>query len=66
MDFDYSPKVLEARGKLQAFMDTHVYPQEVEHDEFVENQANLWQQWPGMDWMRPGSLRPASRRFRCG
>ena len=52
MDFDYSPKVLEARGKLQAFMDAHVYPNEAEHDEFVEDQTNLWQQWPRMDALK--------------
>ena len=26
MDFDYSPKVMEAKERLEAFMDEHVYP----------------------------------------
>ena len=28
MDFDMSPKVVELRDRLMAFMDEHVYPKE--------------------------------------
>jgi len=28
MDFEYSPKVIEARARLEAFMEEHVYPSE--------------------------------------
>ncbi len=52
MDFDYSPKVLEAKGRLEAFMDAHVYPQEEDHDTFVDDQNNLWKQWPKMDGLK--------------
>jgi acyl-CoA dehydrogenase len=46
MDFDYSPKVLEARARLEAFMEQHVYPREAEHDRFVDDPAHLWEQPP--------------------
>ena len=46
MDFDFNAKVLEVRGRLEAFMGANVYPYESEHDEFIDNPANLWQQWP--------------------
>lgn len=46
MDFDYSPKVLENKEKLEAFMDAYVYPAEREHHDFVMDQANLWKQPP--------------------
>ena len=35
MDFDYSAKVIEAKERLEAFMDEHVYPAEREHHDFV-------------------------------
>ena len=42
MDFDYSPKVKELRGKLTAFMDEHVYPNEQRfHDEVAR--GDRWQ-----------------------
>lgn len=30
MDFDYSPKTEDMRARLQAFMDTHIYPNEAQ------------------------------------
>ena len=44
MDFEYSPKVLENLETLEAFMDAHVYPAETEHNQFVNDPANLWVQ----------------------
>ena len=52
MDFDYSPKVLEAKARLEAFMDAHVYPQEEDHDTFVDDQNNLWKQWPKLEGLK--------------
>ncbi len=46
MDFDYSPKVLESKEKLEAFMEAHVYPAEREHHDFVMDRPNLWKQPP--------------------
>ncbi len=42
MEFDYSPKVKELQGRLNAFMDAHVYPNEHRfHDEVAE--GDRWQ-----------------------
>ena len=46
MDFDYSPKVLENKARLEAFMDEYVYPAERQHHDFVMDQKNLWKQPP--------------------
>ncbi len=46
MDFNYSPKVMEHKERLEAFMDANVYPAEREHHDFVSNPDNLWQQPP--------------------
>ncbi|MEZ5407021.1 MAG: acyl-CoA dehydrogenase family protein [Acidimicrobiales bacterium] len=52
MDFEHSPKVIEARDRLRAFMDAHVYPREAEHDDFVNDPANLWQQPPMIEELK--------------
>ena len=49
MDFQYSPKVQDLRGRLIAFMDEHVYPIEQERDHFLHDPANAWTPWPGGD-----------------
>ncbi len=46
MDFEYSPKVIEHKERLEAFMDAYVYPAEQEHHDFVTDPANRWQQPP--------------------
>jgi len=52
MDFEHSPKVIEARDRLRAFMDAHVYPREAEHDDFVNDPANLWRQPPMIEELK--------------
>ncbi len=52
MDFEYSPKVVEAQDQLRTFMDEHVFPREREHHDFVTNQANLWQQPPVVEELK--------------
>ena len=45
MDFDYSPKVQQLQARLSAFMDEHIYPNEVAfHAEIDANRAagNAW------------------------
>src|SRR2546422_5692279 len=42
MDFDYSPKVIELRDRLRAFMEAHVYPNEQRFDDEV-GQGDRWQ-----------------------
>lgn len=42
MDFDYSPKVQELRGRLMGFMDKHIYPNEKTYvDQLAE--GDRWQ-----------------------
>ena len=52
MDFDYTPKVMEAKERLEAFMDAHVYPREREHHDFVMDGANLWKQPPVVEELK--------------
>ena len=52
MDFEHSPKVIEARDRLRAFMDAHVYPREAEHDDFVNDPAHLWEQPPVIEELK--------------
>lgn len=42
MDFDYSPKVNELRGRLLAFMDRYVYPAEGPYDSALQEAATRW------------------------
>lgn len=52
MDFEYTPKVRELIERLEAFMETHVYPREREHHDFVSNPANLWKQPPVVEELK--------------
>jgi acyl-CoA dehydrogenase len=52
MNFDYSDKVKELQAKLGQFMDEHIYPVEHEYAEWVGDQNNLWQVWPGLDALK--------------
>jgi acyl-CoA dehydrogenase len=49
MNFEHSDKVKALIAKLEGFMDEHIYPNEHAHHAFVEDPANLWQEWPGME-----------------
>jgi acyl-CoA dehydrogenase len=42
MDFEYSDKVLELRARVDAFMDEHIFPREIEHGDWFEDHANAW------------------------
>ena len=52
MDFEHSDKVKDLLARLGAFMDQHVYPAEQDYVDFTENQANQWQEWPGMEALK--------------
>jgi acyl-CoA dehydrogenase len=41
MDFNYSTKTLELQNKLQAFMDTHIYPNEKRFEDEI-NSGDRW------------------------
>ncbi len=52
MNFDHSDKVKTLQAQLQAFMDQHIYPAERAHDDWVDDPANLWRHWPGLDALK--------------
>ncbi|PCG10430.1 acyl-CoA dehydrogenase family protein [Sphingomonas ginsenosidimutans] len=49
MNFDYTDKTRDLIARVEAFMAAHVYPAERERHEFVIDQNNLWQEWPGLE-----------------
>jgi acyl-CoA dehydrogenase len=56
MDFTYSPKVVEMRARLNAFMDQHVYPNEHRfHEEIEANRraGNVWQPTKVVEELKP-------------
>jgi acyl-CoA dehydrogenase len=50
VDFSYSDKVKRLQGKLQAFMDAHIYPNEAVYEQQVA--AARWQQPPVMEELK--------------
>lgn len=52
MNFDYSEKVAGLIARIDAFMDEHIYPNEQAYYDFVHDQNNLWQEWPGMEALK--------------
>ncbi len=46
MDFEISEKVKDLRRRVDAFMDEHVFPLELEYWEFVDDHKNMWQYPP--------------------
>ena len=46
MDFDFSPKVEALRGRVQAFMDAHIHPNEATHAAQMEAAPDRWQPVP--------------------
>ena len=52
MNFEYSDKVAGLIAQIEAFMDEHVYPNEQAYYDFVHDQANRWQEWPGMEALK--------------
>ncbi|MEX2114421.1 MAG: acyl-CoA dehydrogenase family protein [Pirellulales bacterium] len=51
MDFAHSTKVTELQGKLKAFMEEHIYPNEALWHEQIE--ANRWQPAPIVEQLKP-------------
>ena len=52
MQFDHTDKVKGLIARLEGFMDEHVYLNEKTYADFVHDQANLWQEWPGMEALK--------------
>ena len=43
MGFEKSHRIVELNGRLEAFMQEHIYPRERDYEEFTMNPDNLWQ-----------------------
>jgi len=52
MNFEHSPKVRELMTRVEAFMETHVYPAEAGYFEFVEQAENRWTIPPVMEELK--------------
>ncbi|TPE64583.1 acyl-CoA dehydrogenase [Sandaracinobacter neustonicus] len=52
MNFEHSDKVAALLAKVEAFMDAHIYPNEQAYYDFVHDQSNRWQEWPGMEALK--------------
>lgn len=52
MNFEYSDKVAGLIEQVEAFMDEHIYPNEQAYYDFVHDQNNRWQEWPGMEALK--------------
>ena len=52
MNFEYSDKVTGLIAQVEAFMDEHIYPNEQAYYDFVHDQDNRWQEWPGMEALK--------------
>ena len=59
MDFSYSPKTQELRERLQAFMDTHVYPAEHAYHEELEANTAAGKRWTPLQTIE--KLKPLAR-----
>jgi len=53
MNFEYSPKVQELIAKLEAFMDEHIYPREMEFTEYLTTAENRWGSHPIVEELKP-------------
>jgi acyl-CoA dehydrogenase len=52
MDFEYSKRSIDLQQRVSAFMEQHVYPIEQEVNRFLQDPANAWQHWPGMEALK--------------
>jgi acyl-CoA dehydrogenase len=52
MDFDYNDTTNALIARIEAFMDAHVYPSERAYSDWMDDPANLWSQWPGMERLK--------------
>ena len=52
MDFDYNETTNGLITRIEAFMDAHVYPSERAYSDWMDDPANLWSQWPGMEKLK--------------
>ncbi|WP_299324062.1 acyl-CoA dehydrogenase family protein [uncultured Maribacter sp.] len=52
MNFEHSDKAIALQQKVQAFVEEHINPIEVEVDSFHHNPNNAWKKWPGLEGLK--------------
>ncbi|MCC5857211.1 MAG: acyl-CoA dehydrogenase family protein [Ectothiorhodospiraceae bacterium] len=52
MNFDHSEKVQKLIARLERFMEEHIYPNEEAQHAWVNDPANQWKHWPGLDALK--------------
>ena len=52
MDFELTDKVLELRARVDAFMDEHIFPRELEYWEWTDDQNNGWSYPPWFEGLK--------------
>jgi acyl-CoA dehydrogenase len=52
MQFEHSDKVKTLLTQLEAFMDSHIYPNEKAYYDWVRDPAHLWQEWAAMEKLK--------------
>ncbi len=55
MNFEYTDKVKDLMGRVQRFMDEHIYP--IEQDYFEFTTTKLWEVYPGLEELKAKAKR---------
>ena len=52
MNFEYSKRSVALQEKLTLFMTSTIVPVQEEVESFLQNPANLWKKWPGLEGLK--------------
>ena len=52
MNFEHSSEVKDLIGRLEAFLDAHVYPLEKAHRAWTTREDTMWKKWPEMESLK--------------
>ena len=52
MNFEYSKRSVALQEKLTLFMTSTILPVQEEVESFLQNPANLWKKWPGLEGLK--------------
>jgi acyl-CoA dehydrogenase len=66
MGFQPSEKVVALNARVEAFMQKHIYPRELEWEEFTHDQNNQWQVTEWFDGLREKAGRRNCALKMCG
>ena len=60
--FEPSDKVLGLMAQVEAFMDEHVFPRELEHWEWVDDERNRWVYPPWFEDLKAGAKKAGAKK----